>query len=285
MVSENNNNEEKAGFIDDSAANEYATVNDCAKPQDQSNHCNHLLVDVDPYNSIDQPLVRSDTPVFEDKRSPNEAKIADEYSIVIPKSLRKDNRIIAKSDEIINETKEDEYATIIPKSERKKNDTSCTKTNKIDSSLTEEYASVIPKSKRNIDGDKECSTDKTDKRNALEQADFADIAMRLEGHRMREQWHSTPDLLNSKGNQYSNILLSSMQDLTSDVKSQHAKPVPKDQRLLDIHGLDSVRTSRYKQGADAEHEYDTPSPIIRRKVTYIYVHTIFKTITTLTYYF
>ena len=269
-----------------------------------------MLIDVDPYNSIEQPLVKSDAPACENRRKSNETKIVDEYSTVIPKSLRKDKRMITKSYENISETKQDEYATIIPKSERINSDNSCNKTDKTDNSGKAEYATVIPKSKRKAVGDSKgkhdnddkqedldktlnkiekcgkdvyasvitkskkkaksdskCKNDKARKK-ALGTTDFADIALRLERHRAREQWHSTPDLLNATGNQYSNILLSSMHDLSNDSKSQYPKPAPKDQRLFDIHGLDNVRSSDFTIVGDVGHEYDTPYSIQRRKVIY-----------------
>ena len=157
-------NGKNAGIRDDSAANENA--NDCANLQDQTNYCNLLRVNVEPYDCIEQSQVQSGTPAL--------------------------------------------------------------------------------------------SSNETEK---------ADTALRLDRQCSREHCHGTPDLLDSKENQYSNILLSSMQDLTRDLKTQYAKPVPEYQRLLDIHGLDSVRKSRYKQGTDAEHEYDTLSPITRQEVT------------------
>ena len=306
---ESNNNEEKAGFIEDNTTNEYATVNECSNPQDLSGHCNPMAIDVDPYNTIEQPIERADTTACDIQSSSNNTeRIIENYSTVIPKSLRKTNQI-RKSYENIAEQSQDEYATVVPKSERVNSNNTSNETNKVDSLGKAEYASVIPKSKRkivtnrqgkdektegnitintnlNVDkggkdmyasvetkskkkakDEKANKRDKTKKKNALGTTDFADIALRLERHRQRDHWHSTPDLLNPTGNQYSNILLSSMHDLSGD--SQFSKPVPDDQRLLDIHGLDSVRRKELAHGAAVGHEYDVICPIQRRKVLYM----------------
>ena len=310
MFTESNNNDEKAGFIEDNTTNEYATVNESSNLQELSGHCNPMAIDVDPYNTIEQPLVRADTTACDIQSSSNDTeRIIENYSTVIPKSLRKTNQMIRKSYENIAEQSQDEYATIVPKSERINSNNTCNETHKVENLGKAEYASVIPKSKRktvtnrqgkdektegnitintnlNVDkgekdvyasvetkskkkakDDKANKRDKTKKKNALGTMDFADIVLRLERHRQRDQWHSTPDLLNPTGNQYSNILLSSMHDLSGD--SQFSKPVPNDQRLLDIHGLDCVRGKELAQGAAAGHEYDVICPIQRRKVLYM----------------
>ena len=150
--------------------------------------------------------------------------IAEEYSKVIPRSLRNENK--AKT-------------------------VSCSNLNEV--IAVNEYASVIPKALRPHTS----SMHDIDNLGLSKHEQYVFAVAEDELKKTEESFHVTPDQNKAVTNEYSTVVPRSSRSATIDMNCEYAKPIPRMQRLLDIHGLDSVKTTT--------HEYDTPSPLNKRR--------------------
>ena len=272
VVTEFNNNEEGAGIIHDNVVNDYAVADGPVVGEDNN------IIEIDPYNSIDQPITKPETTIKHKASYINVRSKKDEYSTVIPKSLRESKETEQRSTTALTETQNDEYSSIIPKSKRVQSDMVTDLDRKKDTYSTvipnskraqsdmvtctdrkqETYSTVIPKSQRtqsNICTD----LDKTNENHATvtPMAHISDITE-------NDISRSKSDSDNSV--EYSSVLSNSKQGENIGSNCEYAEVLPREQRLLDIHGLDRVDTGEMGQAMKSKHhEYDTPSPVIKRR--------------------
>ena len=277
FVTEYNNNDESAGIINDNVVNDYAVAAGPVVGEDNN------LIDIDPYNSIDQPITKPGTTIKHKASYINVRSKKDQYSKVIPKSLRKGKETEQCSTTDLRETQKDNYTSVIPKSKRIQSDIVTDLDRKKDT-----YSTVIPKSKRaqsdmvnSIDRKQETYSTVIPKSQRTQSGICTDLDRTNENHA-----NVTPmadisgitknDISGSKSDsdnsvEYSSVLSNSEQSKNTGSNCEYAEVIPREQRLLDIHGLDRVDTGEMVQDTKSKHhEYDTPSPVIkRRKVSVI----------------
>ena len=263
LLSEYGDSDENAGIIDNHPGisdNEYASPNEAVISGETFGY-ESRLENENPYNSIEQPFESFRNTSYVDFPENNVAKlkVADEYSKVLPKSMR-DNATTNQT-----RTTFGEYATVLPKSERHQNgnvhngnlidlnkNAPCDlssinanderKVNPLNNRITDqpkttlsEYSTVVPRSKR-------------DQQIHLSN-EYSKVLPRSE--------RGKPNTLN---NEYSTVLPRSVRVNTLQLNHEYANPVPGRQRFLDIHGIDHVQANF--------NEYDLPrSTSKRRKVS------------------
>lgn len=267
-----NNNEEGAGIIHDNVVNDYAVADGPVVGEDNN------IIDIDPYNSIDQPITKPETTIKHKASYINVKSNKDEYSTVIPKSLRESKESEQRSTTALTETQKDEYSSIIPKSKRVQSDMVTDLDRKKDT-----YSTVIPNSKRAQSDMVTCTDRKQEtystvipKSQRTQSNICTDLGKTNENHAtvtpMAHIFDITEnDISRSKSDsdnsvEYSSVLSNSKQGENIGSNCEYAEVLPREQRLLDIHGLDRVDTGEMGQAMKSKHhEYDTPSPVIKRR--------------------